>query len=132
MGYKPLKPAQCITETYEAESALTAGYAVIFGTSEDQCDVPASANDQCLGINRWDRTSGQKAEIVLWGPTEAVAGTGGVTKGDLVSMDANGKLVTITPGTTTSDLRVVGKAFTTAAADAKFTCFVGLNDFIQV
>ena len=132
MGFKPLKPSQCITESYEAESALTAGYAVIFGTDEDQCDVPASANDQALGINLYDRASGQVAEVVLWGPTEAVAGSGGVTKGNLVAMDGNGKLVAITPGTTTADLRVVGKAFTTAAADAKFTCFVGLNDYVQV
>lgn len=133
MGYKPNKPSRCIVESYEAESDLTAGYAVIFGTAEDQVDVPGSANDACIGISLYDRSEGQKAEIVLWGPTKAIAGSGGVTKGDLCATDGNGKLVAITVGETTGDQRVVGTAMTSADTDGDgFTLWVGRNDFVAV
>ena len=132
MGYKPNKPSRCITESYDAESALTAGRAVIFGTSEDQVDVPGGANAACVGISLYDRTAGQKAEIVLWGPTKAIAGAA-VTKGNLCATDANGKLVPITVGQTTGDQRVVGMAMTSADTDGDgFTLWVGRNDFVAV
>lgn len=119
--------------SYEAEAAVTKYRAVIQGTSDDQVDMPSAANDQAVGIAYTAAALGARCDVVIKGTCPGTA-SAAIARGSLVAIaGTSGKLVAITPGTTTADLRVVGKALTAAAADGDlFTVDLFNNDYVQV
>lgn len=115
---------ECILADCEAETAVSEGFAVGFGTSEDQCAAITATDTVFMGINRYPRDAGQRAELVVFGPTTAVAGAA-IAHGDLLEADAAGRLI---PIAAPSDGHYVGKAFGTAAASGDlFTVLVGVG-----
>lgn len=115
---------ECILADYEAESAVSEGYAVTFGTSDDQCDAITALDTVVMGINRYGCAIGERAEVVVFGPCTAVAGAA-IAPGDLLEADAAGRLI---PIAAPSDGHYVGKAFGTAAALGDlFTVLVGVG-----
>lgn len=115
---------ECVLADYEAESAVLEGYAVSFGTSDDQCTAVASTDTAVVGINRYARAIGERAEVVTFGPCTAVAGAA-IAPGDLLEADATGRLI---PIAAPSDGHYVATSFGTAAAAGDlFTAFVKLG-----
>lgn len=114
----------CVLADMEAETALSAGYAVGFGTTADQADAITALDTDVLGVNRYARAIGERAEVVIWGPTSAVAGAA-IAFGDLVEADATGKMI---PIAAPSVGHCVGQAFGIAAASGDLvTVFVGMG-----
>jgi hypothetical protein len=75
-------------------------------------------------VNRYARAEGERAEIVVFGPTDAVAGAA-IAFGDFLEADATGKLI---PIATPSVGHCVGQAFSAAAADGDLVVvFVGMG-----
>lgn len=79
--------------------------------------VTAAGSKTVIGVAGHDQVAGK---VVTYFPLPGnvhrlVAGTGGVTAGDLVKADASGNVVTATSGTDSSDA-IIGIALTTATA----------------
>lgn len=110
--YVPLyKPGQAIT--LQASATITAGQLV--SVSGSGTVAPSSAADAAwLGVAAYDAASGDKVTIFCGGTQKIVAGTGGITAGQLVHAGASGTVVTHTNGT--NDYNIVGVALTTATA----------------
>lgn len=110
--YLPLyKPGQAFTRT--ASAAITAGQLV--SVSGSGTVAPSAAGDvPWCGVAAFDTASGDNVTVYAGGVQRIVAGTGGVTAGQLVHAGANGTVVTHTNGT--ADYEVVGLALTTATA----------------
>jgi predicted RecA/RadA family phage recombinase len=110
--YLPLhKPGQAITRT--ASAAITAGQLVT--VSGVGTVAPSAAADvPWLGVAAFDAASGAQVTVFCGGTQRLVAGTGGITAGQLVHAGATGTVITHTNGTT--DYLVVGVALTTATA----------------
>jgi hypothetical protein len=110
--YLPLhKPGQAITRS--ASATITAGQLVTVSGSGTV--APSAAADvPWLGVAGFDAASGANVTVFCGGTQRVVAGSGGVTAGQLVHAGAAGTVVTHTNGTT--DYLVVGVALTTATA----------------
>jgi predicted RecA/RadA family phage recombinase len=110
--YLPLhQPGKAFTRT--ASAAITAGQLV--SVSGSGTVAPSSAADVAwIGVAAFDAASGAQVTVFAGGVQRLVAGTGGVTAGQLVHAGASGTVVTHTNGTT--DYLVVGVALTTATA----------------
>lgn len=110
--YLPLhKPGQAITRA--ASATITAGQLV--SVSGAGTVAPSAAADvPWLGVASKDTASGDTVAVFCGGTQRLVAGTGGVTAGQLVHAGATGTVITHTNGTT--DYLVVGVALTTATA----------------
>ena len=79
--------------------------------SNGQLAAPSAGGD-ADGILQ-DKPNGQgvQGELAILGVSKALVGTGGVTAGDLLAVDASGKVVTAATGN-----KIVGKALATGAA----------------
>ena len=110
--YLPLrKPGQGLTSA--ASATITAGQLV--SVSGAGTVAPSSAADaNWLGVAAFDAASGANVTVFCGGTQRIVAGTGGVTAGQLVHAGASGTVVTHTNGT--NDYDIVGVALTTATA----------------
>ena len=99
--------------TLSASATITAGQLV--SVSGSGTVAPSSAADApWLGVAGFDAASGAAVTIFCGGVQRIVAGTGGVTAGQLVHAGASGTVVTHTNGT--NDYDIVGVALTTATA----------------
>ena len=99
--------------TYRAQSSvLTRGYAVKQGTADDQC-VLAGAAEEAIGIVAESVLEDALVGIVQDGETIAIVGTGGITAGAWVKVEAGGKLV----ASAGEDTANIGRARTTATTD---------------
>ena len=87
----------------------------------DRTVVAAGNADAAFGVLINDPTSGQAATVVTHGRVMVEVGTGGLTAGDTVGVDANGEAVT----SATSDI-IVGYAVEAAAAGT-----LGTIDFFR-
>jgi hypothetical protein len=110
--YLPLHaPGKAFTRT--ASATITAGQLV--SVSGSGTVAPSGAADAAwVGVAAQDAASGATLTVYAGGIQRLVAGTGGVTAGQLVHAGAAGTVVTHTNGTT--DYVVVGVALTTATA----------------
>lgn len=108
--YLPLhQPGKAITR--QASAAITAGNLV--SVTGSGTVAPSGAADVAwLGVAAFDAGSGDNVTVYSGGIQRCVAGTGGVTAGQLVHAGATGTVVTHTNGT--QDYCVVGVALTTA------------------
>ena len=77
--------------------------------------VASVAGQKVLGVLQNKPIAGQTANVMLYGITKAIAG-GTVTQGDLVTTDANGKVVTAATGNF-----ILGRALESAAAGGVFS-----------
>jgi len=110
--YLPLRmPGQALTSS--ASATITAGQ--LLSVSGSGTVAPSGAGDaNWLGVAAFDAASGANVTVFTGGTQRIVAGTGGVTAGQLVHAGASGTVVTHTNGT--NDYEVVGIALTTATA----------------
>lgn len=99
--------------TSAASATITAGQLV--SVSGSGTVAPSGAADApWLGVAGFDAASGDKLTVYTGGVQRIVAGTGGVTAGQLVHAGASGTVVAHTNGT--NDYDIVGVALTTATA----------------
>jgi predicted RecA/RadA family phage recombinase len=110
--YLPLHaPGKAITRV--ASAAISAGNLVTVSGSGTV--APSAAGDVAwLGVAAFDAASGANVTVLSGGIQRPIAGTGGITAGQLVQAGATGTVVTHTNGT--SDYNTVGLALTTATA----------------
>lgn len=111
--YLPLyKPGQSVV--YTASATITAGQ-LLEVTGSGTVGPAGAASTKCVGVAAFDAVSGDRVTIHAGGVQKIVAGTGGVTAGDVVAAGAAGTVVAIGAGTFATK---IGIALTTAAADA--------------
>jgi hypothetical protein len=95
-----------------------------YGAADGGAVQAAAATDKFLGIanNLGASASGQRTDIVRCGIAEVEYG-GTVTRGDLLTSDADGKAV----ATTTANNRIVGVADVSGVAGDIGLCFISLG-----
>jgi hypothetical protein len=79
--------------------------------SSGQLAAPTAGGDADGVLQDKPNAQGQIGEVGILGISKALVGTGGVTAGDLLAVDAAGKVVTAATGN-----KIVGKALATGAA----------------
>jgi len=95
-----------MAKSFIAETAVTKHRIVKFGSTDDYAVHSAAATDKLIGVSdNIDVAAGERVDVHLVGPVEIEYG-GVVTRGDLLTSDANGKAI----ATTTTNNRVVGIA----------------------
>ena len=116
--YTPVYPAGILPFTATTSASVTGGQ--MLAVSGDGTVAPAgAASDKVIGVAAHDAASGALVTVIpLAGVVhEFVAGSGGVTAGDIVKVGAAANAV-VEIDTGTYDQRV-GLVLTTAAATAK-------------
>lgn len=112
--YLPLyAPGRAIAR--QASAAISAGNLVVV-TGSGTVGPTTGATASWVGVAANDASVGDNVTIFAGGIQRIVAGTGGVTAGQLVEAAASGQCVTHTNGT--NDFNVVGLALNTAVAGA--------------
>lgn len=99
---------------YTASATITAGQ-LLEVTGSGTVGPAGAASTKCVGVAAFDAASGDRVTIHAGGVQRIVAGTGGVTAGDIVKAGAAGTVVAIASGTFDTK---VGIALTTALATA--------------
>ena len=79
--------------------------------SSGQLATPSAGGDADGILQDKPNGAGVQGELAVFGVSKVVVGTGGVTAGDLLATDANGKAVTATTGN-----KILGRALATGAA----------------
>lgn len=111
--YVPLfKPGASLT--YAASATITAGQ-LLEVTGSGTVGPAGAASLKSVGVAAFDAVSGDKVTIHAGGVQKIIAGTGGVTAGDIVAAGAAGTVVAIGAGAFGTK---IGIALTTAAATA--------------
>lgn len=96
-------------------------YAMSVHTDAGQLDL-AGAGEGILGILQNAPAADATARVRTYGRSKFVAGTAGVTVGDLLEAESGGKL--ITEGNGSAGAKLVAVALETVAADATGLCFI--------
>lgn len=115
-----------------AAADLSAANGKLVKITSSGVNLCSAAGEVAHGVLVNNPVSGAAACVAVAGEVECIAGTGGVTKGDLITTNASGKGVTATKDyTVTNDAssatdalvgsHVIGVALSTAAADGYFT-----------
>ncbi|HZT29506.1 MAG TPA: capsid cement protein [Bryobacteraceae bacterium] len=79
--------------------------------SSGQLALPSAGGEADGILQDKPNAQGVQAELAVLGVSKVVVGTGGVTAGDLLATDANGKAVTAASGN-----KILGRALATGAA----------------
>jgi hypothetical protein len=79
--------------------------------SSGQLALPSAGGDAEGILQDKPNAAGVAGEVGILGVSKLVVGTGGVTAGDLLATDVNGKAVTATTGN-----KILGRALVTGAA----------------
>lgn len=104
-----------LIKTFVAGAALNANQLVKFGVDDNTVIPAAAATDSIVGATgAIAANSGDMVDVTLIGVEEASCG-GNVTRGDLVTSDANGTVVTAAPAAG-SNARIVGIAMASGVA----------------
>jgi hypothetical protein len=111
--YLPLyKPGHAIPS--QASATITAGQ-LLEVTGSGTVGPAGAASLKSVGVAAFDVASGAKVTVFAGGVQKIVAGTGGVTAGDIVAAGAAGTVVAIGAGAFGTK---IGIALTTAAETA--------------
>ena len=87
-----------LTKAFVAEAAISAFRIVKFGTTDDLVTAAAAAADLSIGIVEGVApAAGERCDVVMAGLAEVTAG-GAVTRGQLVTADAQGRAVAAAAG----------------------------------
>lgn len=102
-------------KNYEAEGAIGKYHIAKFGTGDTKVVAAAAATDALIGITtELDVVSGEPVDVVHDGVHQVKAG-GAITRGDLLTANANGEAVTAAPAAG-SNVAVIGRALASAAS----------------
>jgi hypothetical protein len=112
-----------LRKSYIAGAIIAPGTAVKFSASGTV--VPSVGADSMIGITVPQLTAqvGDRVDVVLIGIADAAAG-GPVTRGDLLTADATGRMVTAV-GFGTGEVRIIGKALESAVVGDIFPVLIG-------
>jgi hypothetical protein len=114
--------AQVKNGTWTASADLSAKqYHFVKMSGANTVTVTAAITDKTIGVLQNAPTSGQTAEVCLFGITKAVA-DGTLAAGNTIGTSADGQVDAIAAGTDTT-VYVVGQALETAAAGDITTIF---------
>lgn|SRR5574343_30251 len=122
-----------LIKTFTAEATITKYMVVVEGTADGQANAPSGANVQSLGIAMHAAAAGDSVDVVLFGAYIGVA-NGAIARGAHVAISGtDGRLASITIGSTTASLRLVGKALSAASsAGDQFSILLSASNFIEV
>lgn len=110
-----------IGQTSGIEKSVTAGAAVTAYTiakfgSDDNTMVPAAANtDLLVGIFQHAADSGAEVRVMLTGISRLKLGTGGITRGALVTSDSTGQGIALS-GAAGTNVQAIGIALASGSA----------------
>lgn len=82
--------------TLVAAATITQFKFVKAHTTVNQCTAVGAATDRPIGIAQSGQASGEAVEIMLDGVSKVLVGSGGLTVGQLVTVDSTGKAVNAT------------------------------------
>jgi hypothetical protein len=100
---------QGLIRAFDAAAAITGNRAVKFSTSDTTVVQAAAATDAIIGVaDSLGASSGGRCDVVMSGTSEIEYG-GTITRGDLLTADANGKAVTAAPAAGVNN-RIIGIA----------------------
>jgi hypothetical protein len=98
-----------LTKNFTAAGAITKRRIVKFDASDTTVVQGAAATDALIGVAaELDVASGERVDVHMVGAVEVEYG-GAVTRGDLLTSDANGKAVTAAPAAGVNN-GVIGRA----------------------
>lgn len=119
-------PNPTLTKNYVAGTAIAKRRIVKFDAADGKVIQAAAATDSLVGVAaELDAASGARVDVHLAGIAEIEAG-GAVTRGGLVTADANGKAVAAAPASGVNN-RVIGVAMVTAANGDVFPVLLAPN-----
>lgn len=102
-----------LVKTFLAGAAIAANTLVKF-SADNTVVAAAAATDDIIGVSDLGADgSGDRVDVVLFGPARVKAG-GAITRGKLITSDANGKAVACAPAAGTS-ARAIGVVQLSAA-----------------
>lgn len=117
---------QIVVKNYVAGAAILDNQLVKFGASDDTV-IPATAStDAIIGVVDMPGgvASGKRCDVVLFGVTDVQAG-GAITRGSLLTSDANGKAIAAAPGAGVN-ARVIGVALSSMASGDIMPAFINI------
>lgn len=103
-----------ISKTLIAAAAVAAFRIVKFGTSDTAVVQAAAATDLSIGVSDLGGASGEPIDVIVTDIARVEYG-GNVTRGQLLTADADGKAVAAAPAATAS-ARVIGVAMLSGAS----------------
>jgi len=104
-----------IEKSVKAGAAVTAFTIAKFG-SDDDTMLPAAANTDLLaGVFQHAADSGAEVRVMLTGISRLKLGSGGITRGALVTSDASGQGVALS-GAAGTNVQAIGIALASGAA----------------
>lgn len=111
-----------LTKSYIAGAIIPPNMAVKFSASGTV--IPSVGADSFIGITVPQLTTqvGQRVDVVLVGIADAAAG-GTITRGDLLTVDATGRMVTGV-GFGSTGVRIIGIALESAVVGDIFPCLL--------
>lgn len=111
-------------QIFKADAAISKGMAVKFGTDDTHVAKGSVATGLLIGLAQSAPTAAEDlVEVALSGGGGKGYAGGTITRGDLVTSDSSGYLVT----TTTPGNRVIGVAMQSAVVNDIFDVFVSLS-----
>lgn len=113
-----------MAKTLVAGAAVAARRIVKFGSSDTAVIQAAAATDSSIGVSDLGAASGEYCDVIMDGIALVEYG-GNVTRGDLLTADADGKAVLANPGANAEN-RVVGVAMKSGVAGDIGSVRVGL------
>ena len=98
-----------LIKTFVAGAAINPNSLVKFGSDDNTVVPAAAATDAIIGVvNNVGAASGDRVDVIMIGAAEVEYG-GNVTRGDLLTSDANGNAITAAP-VAGANARLVGVA----------------------
>ncbi len=111
-------------KTFVAAAALSHRMLVVFTTNDGEVNAAAAATGKIAGVvdQPGGAKSGERVDVVLFGPAEVVAG-GTIAAGDFITSDADGNAVAAAPATGVNNV-VAGRSLTKAVEDDIVKVFI--------
>lgn len=98
-----------LMKPYVAGAAITKFRIVVFGAADGVVIQAAASTDKLIGVaEAFGAATGERIDIVRTGLADVEYG-GGVTRGDLLTADANGKAITAAPAAA-ANAQIIGRA----------------------
>jgi hypothetical protein len=104
-----------IEKSVKAGAAVTACTVAKFGTDDDTMIVAAANTDLLVGVFQHDAASGAEVRVMLTGISRLKLGTGGITRGALVTVDASGQGIALS-GAAGVNVQAIGIAMASGVA----------------
>lgn len=104
-----------LEKSTKAGAAITAFTIAKFG-ADDETMIPAAGNtDELVGVFQHDALNGAEVRVMVYGITRLKIGTGGITRGVLVTSDATGQGIALSGAAATNN-SAIGRAMASGVA----------------